>query len=118
MVYAYIRVSTDKQSVENQEYEILRFADTKEMRVNEWIKETVSGTKNHRDRKLGEVIERLKKGDIMIVSEISRLGRSLMEVMGILNVLMEKGVQVYSVKEKYEPGKKEQIKKLLKISLF
>jgi len=104
MVYAYIRVSTDRQTVENQEYEILRFADTKDFRVNEWIKETVSGTKNHKDRKLGEVIERLKKDDIMIVSEISRLGRSLMEVMGILNVLMEKGVQVYSVKEKYELG--------------
>jgi DNA invertase Pin-like site-specific DNA recombinase len=104
MVYAYIRVSTDKQTVENQEYEIYKFADDNELIIDKWIKETVSGTKSYKNRKLGTILEQLEEDDIIVVSEISRFGRSLMEVMGILNEFMEKKVKVFSVKEKYELG--------------
>lgn len=104
MIYAYVRVSTDKQTTENQRYEILKFADRKSITIDEWVNETVSGTKKVSDRVLGQLIEGLGKDDFLVVSELSRLGRSLMEVMSILNSLMEKEVKVFSLKEGYELG--------------
>jgi len=104
MIYAYIRVSTDKQTTENQQFELLKFADQKAIRIDEWIHETVSGTKKYTDRTLGSLIQQLTPQDTLIVTELSRLGRSLMEVMSILNILMEKKVRVLSVKEGYELG--------------
>lgn len=104
MIYAYIRVSTDKQTVENQRFEIEKFAHIRELSIDKWISETVSGTKSVQKRKLGPLIKKLKKGDTLIASEISRLGRRLMEVMSILNTLMQKKITVLTVKEKYELG--------------
>ena len=104
MIYAYVRVSTDKQTTENQRYEILKFADRKSINIDEWVNETASGTEKVSDRVLGKLIEGLGKNDFLVVSELSRLGRSLMEVMSILNSLMEKEVKVFSVKEGYELG--------------
>ena len=96
MIYAYIRVSTDKQTVENQRFEINRFAKQRDFQIDVWVEETVSGTRSAKDR--------IKKGDTLIVSEISRLGRRLMEVMSILNACMLKNVILLTVKEKYELG--------------
>jgi len=104
MIFAYIRVSTDQQTVENQRFEILKFADQKKIRVGEWIEETVSATKKYHDRKLGKLLRDLKEDDILIISEISRLGRNLMEVMSILHDCMERDIKVYAVKEGYELG--------------
>ena len=104
MVYAYIRVSTDKQTVENQRYEIERFCEQKCMKIDKWVSETVSGTKAAHARRLGALLKKMKKGDTLICSEISRLGRRLMEVMSILNTLMTRQVVVLTVKEKYELG--------------
>lgn len=104
MIYAYIRVSTDKQTVENQRFEIERFALKQELQIDKWVSETISGTKSAKERKLGTLIKRMKKGDTLIASEISRLGRRLMEVMSILNTLMTKHITVLTVKEKYELG--------------
>lgn len=104
MIYAYIRVSTEKQTVENQRQEIVRFCDTKELSIDKWIKETVSGTKAKENRRLGALLKRLKKGDTLIISEISRLSRKLMDIMEILRICMEKEVTVYSIKEGYELG--------------
>lgn len=103
-VYAYLRVSSDKQTVENQRFEILKFADEKKLRVDEWVQETVSGVKKAEDRRLGVLLEHLRKEDILIVSEISRLGRSLMEVMSILHDCMELDIRVFTTKERYELG--------------
>src|ERR687887_2435641 len=104
MIYGYIRVSTDKQTTENQRFEILKFTDEKKQRVDTWIEETISATRNLESRKLGQLIHEMKKGDVLIVSELSRLGRSLMEVMSILHTLMEKQVKVFTTKERYELG--------------
>jgi len=104
MIYAYIRVSTDKQTTENQKFEIYKFADEKNIRINSWIEETISSNKPLKERKLGILIDNLKKDDILICTEVSRLGRSIMEVMSILNQFMEKDVKVYTTKEKYELG--------------
>lgn len=104
MIYAYIRVSTDKQTVENQRFEIEKYAIKQELHIDKWISETISGTKSANERKLGTLIKKLKKGDTLICSEISRLGRKLMEVMSLLNTLMQKKIVVLTVKEKYELG--------------
>ncbi len=90
MIYAYIRVSTDKQTVENQKFEIGRFCKIRELQIDKWVSEIISGTKSAKERKLGTLLKKLKKGDTLICSEISRLGRRLMEVMSILNTLMQK----------------------------
>ncbi len=104
MVYAYIRVSSDKQTVENQRFDILRYGDEKKIRVDTWIEETVSGAKRVSERKLGEYLDRMGSDDILIVSELSRLGRNLMEVMSILHLCMEKDTRVHSIRENYELG--------------
>lgn len=105
MIYAYIRVSTEKQSIDNQRYEILKFADQNKIKIDSWIEETISGLKAVKDRSLGELLHNLVKNDLLIVSELSRLGRNLMEVMSILHDCMEKDVKVFTLKEGYELGK-------------
>jgi len=97
-VHAYIRVSTDKQDVENQRYEILKYANEKRLGNVEIVEETVSGRKSWKDRKLGKLVEKLQKGDILIVPELSRLGRSMLEIMELLSILLRKGVELHIVK--------------------
>jgi DNA invertase Pin-like site-specific DNA recombinase len=104
MIFAYIRVSTEKQSLENQKYEILKFADQKKIQIDKWIEETVSGTKKIEDRKLGDLLKKMNNGDILITTELSRIGRSLMEVMSILHDCMNREIKVFTTKEKYELG--------------
>ncbi|MCF8318594.1 MAG: master DNA invertase Mpi family serine-type recombinase [Haliscomenobacter sp.] len=104
MNYGYIRISTDKQTTENQKFEIHNFSKLKQIIIEEWIEETISSTKKLEVRKFGDLLNRLKKGDILIVSELSRLGRNLMQIMKILHDCMEKDVMVYTVKENYELG--------------
>lgn len=104
MIYGYIRVSTDKQTVENQRYEINQFCNRQEMVIEKWIEETISGAKNVEDRKLGKLLKQMKKGDILICSELSRLGRNLLMIMGILNECMNKDIQVWTIKDSYRLG--------------
>lgn len=104
MIYGYIRVSTDKQTVENQRFEINQFCEKQVLVVDKWIEETISGTKNIQERKLGKLIKRMKRGDILICSELSRLGRNLLMIMGILNECMNRNIQVWTIKDNYRLG--------------
>ena len=104
MIYGYIRVSTDKQTVENQRFEISNFCKEHELIVNSWIEETISGTKKVDDRKLGKLLNRLKEGDILICAEISRLGRNMFMIMSILNYCMENDIKVWTIKDNYRLG--------------
>ena len=104
MNYGYIRISTDKQTTENQRFEIQNFTDKRQIFINEWVDETISSTKKLEIRKFGALLQRMQKGDVLIVSELSRLGRNLMQIMKILHDCMEKDVMVYTVKENYELG--------------
>lgn len=104
MNYGYIRISTDKQTTENQRFEIQNFTERRQMLIDEWIDETISSTKKLEIRKFGALLQRLQKGDVLVVSELSRLGRNLMQIMKILHDCMEKDVMVYTVKENYELG--------------
>ena len=104
MNYGYIRISTDKQTTENQKFEIQNFSRLKQINIEEWIEETISSTKKLEVRKFGGLLNRMQKGDVLIVSELSRLGRNLMQIMKILHDCMEKDIMVYTVKENYELG--------------
>lgn len=104
MNYGYIRVSTDKQTTENQRFEIENFTHDRNIPINEWIEETISATKKLEDRKFGALLSKMEKGDQLVVTELSRLGRNLMQIMSILHNCMEKDIQVFTIKERYELG--------------
>lgn len=104
MVYGYIRVSTDLQTVENQRFEITNFTEKQNLKIDGWIDETISGTFAYDKRKLGTLLKKVKKGDIIICSEISRLGRNLFMIMEILHKCMKKGCQVWTIKDGYRLG--------------
>lgn len=104
MNYGYIRVSSNKQTVENQRFEILQFCRREEITIDGWIEETISGTRTFKKRLLGPLLHKVKKGDIIICSELSRLGRNLFMIMEILNICMDKGCRVWTIKEGYRLG--------------
>jgi len=104
MIYGYIRVSTDKQTVENQRHEILNFLEKQGLTCDSWIEETISGIKEPNKRKLGKLLKDLKSGDVLVCSELSRLGRSLLMVMGILNDCMQREIQVWTIKDNFRLG--------------
>lgn len=101
MVVAYLRVSTSRQHLNNQQGEINRYAQNKGLVVNRWETETVSGKTNRNSRKLGRVIRRLKPGDVLIVTELSRLSRSLHEIMQIMKFCVDNQVEIHSTKDGY-----------------
>jgi len=96
--YAYMRVSTEEQDLDKNRADILLLANRERLGQVEWVEEKISGRTPWRKRKLGELVERLAEGDALLVSELSRLGRSMLEVMELLSVLSSRGVRVYSAK--------------------
>lgn len=104
MNYGYIRVSTDKQTMENQRYEINQFCRTNHTIIDKWMAETISGNIEVENRELGLLLKKMKKGDILICSELSRLGRSLFMIMGVLNECMKRDIQVWTIKDNYRLG--------------
>lgn len=104
MNYGYIRVSSDKQTVENQRFEILNFCRREGITVDGWIEETASGTKAYDKRQLGRLLGKVRKDDLIICSELSRLGRNLFMIMEILNHCMTKECRVWTIKDNYRLG--------------
>ena len=100
MIYGYLRVSTTTQTLENQKFEIKEYCKGHNITEQICFKEDIkSGTISYKDRTLGKLLKKLKKGDTLIISEISRLGRSMLMVMEILNQLLNKEITLISVKE-------------------
>lgn len=104
MIYGYIRVSTDLQTTENQKFEIERFVNTNNIVIDKWFSETISGTKSLEERCLGNLLKNLKGGDIVIATELSRLGRNLLQIMSILHFCMNIGAKVWTIKDNYRLG--------------
>ena len=104
MIYGYTRVSTELQNTENQKHEIQTFAKSQKIKIDKWVNEVISSRKSLKERQLGKLLKHLKKGDILIASELSRLGRNLLEVMGILQSCLEKDCQIWTLKENYKLG--------------
>lgn len=103
-VIGYIRVSSNKQTCEHQHYEIQQFAEHNNIVIDRWVEETITSRKPLNKRQLGQLLDELKAGDILIAAEISRLGRSLLEVMHILETCLNKNCQVWTIKENYRLG--------------
>jgi len=101
MTYGYIRVSTDKQTVENQRFEITRFCKTNRIKVDKWISETISGTKSVDKRQLGSLLNNIQKDDLIICSELSRLGRNLFMILNIISHCQNIGAKIWTVKDNY-----------------
>ena len=112
MIYGYIRVSCDRQSVENQRFEINNFCKRENLKIDGWIEETISGTKAYNKRRLGMLLRRIKKNDLIVCAELSRLGRNLFMIMEILNVCMGKECRVWTIKDNYRLGEDIQSKVL------
>ena len=111
-VIAYIRKSTDKQSFEHQEFEIKEYARKNNLKIDRWVEESISSRKELKKRKLGKLLEELQDGDVLVATEVSRIGRSLLEVMGILQTCLEKNCQIITIKENYHLGNDIQSKVL------
>ena len=102
MVYAYIRVSTEMQSYDSQEYEIIQFCKAKGITVDKWVLESVSGTTAVEKKTLGKTFRRMKQGDMLLCTEISRLGRNMLMIMSILNFCSSRGIRIRTIKDGFE----------------
>lgn len=102
MVIAYLRVGTsNKEHLDEQKDEIKRFTSDHNLSVDKWITDVTISKGKEDERNIDLVLDRMQKGDTLILSEISRFGRTLSEVMEIMSHCMEKGVQIYSIKDRY-----------------
>lgn len=99
MVLAYIRISTNKQDIETQRLQIFKYAHKEDLKIDEFIEVQESSAKSPKQRKIDELKERLQKNDILIVYELSRLGRSMFETINLVLELSEKGVQFIFLKQ-------------------
>lgn len=111
-VYCYSRVSTPLQTLENQQFELQKFTTTNNIEVTQWVEETVSSRKALNKRKLGTLLKKLRSGDIVISTELSRLGRNMFEVISILQTCLQKNCQIWTLKENYRLGSDIQSKVL------
>ena len=111
-VIGYIRVSSTKQTLEHQHFEIEQYAKNQGLTIDTWVEEKISSRKALKKRKLGTLLDNLQENDILISCEISRLGRSLLEVMRILETCLSKNCQVWTLKENYRLGNDIQSKVL------
>lgn len=98
-VFGYIRVSSDKQDLQKQEHLLLKYAQQNNLQVSEFINIEISSRKSTKERRIDELLARLEEGDVLLVAELSRLGRNMFEVINIINQLSENGVEVIFVRQ-------------------
>ena len=99
MIYAYIRVSTEMQTYDSQKFEIDRYCRERGIRIDKWVLESVSGMKAVEKRTLGKIFRRMKRGDLLVCTEISRLGRNMLMIMSILNFCSARGIRIQTIKD-------------------
>lgn len=102
MVYAYIRVSTEAQSGSSQEYEIRHWAAKNKCHIDHWEQESISGTTDFSKRKLGRLLQKMDKDDVLVCTEISRLGRNMLMIMAILNECSSRGIRIHTIKDNFD----------------
>ena len=114
---AYIRTSTDQQDLNNQKLEIFEFAKKNKLEVNDFIEMTISSRKTSKERRIDEMLSVLDDADTLIVTELSRLGRSTAEVIGLVNELIKKQVRVIAIKQNLDMKEQDMTSKVM-ITLF
>ena len=100
-IFAYLRVSTLEQNTEKNKIDILKFANINKLGNVEFIEEQISGKTNFKERKLGQLLEKMSKNDILIVPELSRLARSITQIFEIIDITKQKGIRLYAIKENF-----------------
>ena len=114
---AYLRASTDKQETNNQKLEVLEFARKKDLKIDDFIELTMSSQKPSKQRRIDELINRLNPSDTLIVTELSRLGRSTAEVISLINTLVENNVRVIILKQQLDIQQHDMNSKII-ITMF
>lgn len=104
-IIAYLRASTDKQDVSSQRLEILEYSRNKNLYINDFIEITISSRKTTKQRRIDELLEKLNDSDTLIVTELSRLGRSTAEVIALMNGLKERDIRVIIIKQNLDIAK-------------
>lgn len=99
--YAYLRVSTIDQNTEKNKMDVLKFVNEKKLGNVEFVEEQISGKSNFKNRQLGALLERMEKGDILIVPELSRIARSITQIFEVIDITKQKGIELYSIKENF-----------------
>ena len=102
MVYAYVRVSTAEQSDSSQRFEISKWAEQANVNIGKWVEESVSGTIPVEKRRLGRLLRKMKTDDLLVCTEISRLGRSVLMIMSILNECAKRGIRLHTIKDHFD----------------
>ena len=102
MIYAYIRVSTAEQSGSSQEFEIKNWAHKQGEEISQWVSESVSGTIDPKKRKLGKLLRKMKPNDLLVCTEISRLGRSMLMIMAILDQCATRELRIHTIKDNFD----------------
>jgi DNA invertase Pin-like site-specific DNA recombinase len=114
---AYLRTSTDQQDLNNQKLEILEWARKKDLRIDEFVEITISSRKTRKQRRIEEVLEMLADSDTLIVTELSRLGRSTAEVIALVNELVTRTIRVIILKQNLDISQHDMHSKVI-ITLF
>jgi DNA invertase Pin-like site-specific DNA recombinase len=119
-IIAYLRASTDKQDLSHQKLETLEFARRNGLHIDDFIEATVSSRKTRRQHRIDELFGQLTKADTLIVTELSRIGRSTAEVIGLINTLVENNVRVMVIKQNLDISKQDMNSKIIitLLSLF
>jgi DNA invertase Pin-like site-specific DNA recombinase len=98
-VFAYLRASTDKQDLDQQRLQILDYARTHQLHIDEFIAITISSRKSSKERRIDELQERLSVGDTLIVTELSRLGRSTGQIISLIDDLLQQDIRIFVIKQ-------------------
>ncbi len=114
---AYLRASTEKQDLNNQKLEILEFARKKEVKIDEFVEITMSSRKTSKQRRIYEVMQTLSESDTLVVTELSRLGRSTADVIALINELVERNIRVIILKQNLDLNTHDMNSKIV-ITLF
>lgn len=114
---AYLRVSTDKQDLNYQKLEILEYARRHELHINEFIEVAMSSRQTSKQRRIDELLTQLADSDILIVTELSRLGRSTAEVVALVNKLLQRNIRVIVIKQRLDIAQHDMQSKII-VTLF
>jgi len=117
MIYGYIRVSTDKQNIDAQKLAIHQWASGEKLIVDQFIEVTISSRKTLEARRIEDLLESIQEGDSLVVTELSRLGRSLLQIITIVNTLKDKGVSIHILKENIHTSESN-LDTTIKLGLF
>lgn len=116
-IVAYLRASTDKQDLNHQKLELLEFARKKSLSIDEFVEITISSRKSSKQRRIDELLSMLNDGDILLVTELSRLGRSTTEVITIVNSLAKRNIRVIVLKQNLDISQQD-INSKVTLTLF